>query len=484
MHIALYRKYRPKDFDEVAGEQDIVKTIKASLSTNKMSHAYLFAGPRGLGKTTIARLIAKGVNCLKNGVTDAPCNECENCIAITEGNFMDMVEIDAASNRGIDEIRDLKDKINYKPSKGRKKVYIIDEVHMLTKEAFNALLKTLEEPPEHVIFILATTEPEKIIPTIISRCQRYDFRTFSINDMVARLQYISKEEKIEISDKGLEMIFEASGGSMRDAVSILERISINYLNESIDQEKIESVLGITPAKRLDNFLFLIRESKKADLIQELNKIYQDGLDIELFFKDLGKLCKEIMMKETNFIEEGIKIIGSIYDTLAKFKFEEDKRLVGYVLINEIYRSTIQQPEMVAIKTGISKEKIVEETAVEVVEYVEGKKITIAEVKKVWENTLKLVKKEKISLISFLISGYPNKVEKNVIEIMFDNENSFQQGQMTKKDNSEILKNALEKILETRLTLKFSLKNKVKKESKNRNDNDELSEQIMSFFGGK
>ena len=253
MHITLYRKYRPKNFEEVAGQKEIVKTIKTSLRNGKTSHAYLFTGPRGVGKTTLARLIAKGVNCLENGITDEPCNRCENCLAINNGTFLDMVEIDAASNRGIDEIRQLKEKINYQPVKGRKKIYIIDEVHMLTKEAFNALLKTLEEPPEHVIFILATTEADKILPTIISRCQRYDFKTLSLNDMKEQLRFIGKNEGVDIPDDVLELIYESSGGSVRDAVSILERIMVTCLGEEITLEKSEEVLGVTSAKKMEEF---------------------------------------------------------------------------------------------------------------------------------------------------------------------------------------------------------------------------------------
>ena len=212
MHITLYRKYRPKDFSEIAGESDIVKTLKNSLDNDRISHAYLFSGPRGVGKTTSARLIAKGVNCLKNGISSSPCNECENCREIDNGSFIDLIEIDAASNRGIDEIRELKDKINYQPSKGRKKIYIIDEVHMLTKEAFNALLKTLEEPPEHVIFILATTEPDKILPTIISRCQRYDFKSLTYTEVKDKLSEICRGENVEIDEGSLGLIYESSGG--------------------------------------------------------------------------------------------------------------------------------------------------------------------------------------------------------------------------------------------------------------------------------
>ncbi|MDO4589681.1 MAG: DNA polymerase III subunit gamma/tau, partial [Fusobacterium sp.] len=282
MHITLYRKYRPKNFEEIAGQKEIVKTLKASLRNGKTSHAYLFTGPRGVGKTTIARLIAKGVNCLKNGITDEPCNECANCLSINEGNFMDMIEIDAASNRGIDEIRQLKEKINYQPVNGRKKIYIIDEVHMLTKEAFNALLKTLEEPPEHVIFILATTEADKILPTIISRCQRYDFKALSPNEMKEKLGDIAKAEGIEVPDDVLDLIYENSGGSMRDATSILERVMITCLDEKITLEKAEQVLGVTPVKKMQEFLEKLLEKNYTNLIKILDDFWRESVEIELF----------------------------------------------------------------------------------------------------------------------------------------------------------------------------------------------------------
>ena len=234
MHITLYRKYRPSSFSEVSGENEIVKSLKLSLKNKSMAHAYLFSGPRGVGKTTIARLIAKGVNCLNLKETGEPCNECKNCKAINEGRFSDLIEIDAASNRSIDEIRSLKEKINYQPVEGLKKVYIIDEAHMLTKEAFNALLKTLEEPPAHVMFILATTELEKILPTIISRCQRYDFKPLDLEEMKSGLEHILKEENLSMTDDVYPVIYENSSGSMRDSISILERLIVTANGEEID----------------------------------------------------------------------------------------------------------------------------------------------------------------------------------------------------------------------------------------------------------
>ena len=414
MHITLYRKYRPKNFEEVAGQKEIVKTIKTSLRNGKTSHAYLFTGPRGVGKTTLARLIAKGVNCLENGITDEPCNRCENCLAINNGTFLDMVEIDAASNRGIDEIRQLKEKINYQPVKGRKKIYIIDEVHMLTKEAFNALLKTLEEPPEHVIFILATTEADKILPTIISRCQRYDFKTLSLNDMKEQLRFIGKNEGVDIPDDVLELIYESSGGSVRDAVSILERIMVTCLGEEITLEKSEEVLGVTSAKKMEEFLMEIKEKNYTKLVKTLDNFWNDSVEIELFFKDFAKYCKGLMAKGELEIEKGLTIIGCIFDSLNKFKYEEDKRLVGYVIVDNLMKRTVKPTEVI-VERVVEKEitPTKEEIKSERKEKLEG--ITLEYIAGKWNEIVKEAKREKITLGAFLITAKPYKLEDDILD---------------------------------------------------------------------
>lgn len=483
MHITLYRKYRPKDFSEIAGEGDIVRTLKNSLDNDRISHAYLFSGPRGVGKTTSARLIAKGVNCLKNGISSTPCNECENCREIDNGNFIDLIEIDAASNRGIDEIRELKDKINYQPSKGRKKIYIIDEVHMLTKEAFNALLKTLEEPPEHVIFILATTEPDKILPTIISRCQRYDFQPLTYGEVKEKLSEICRGENVEIDEGSLGLIYESSGGSMRDAISILERVIITYLGEKIDEDKCSKVIGVTSKSLLKEFLDIIKGGRVSEGAVFLDKLWLESLDIEKFFKDFGKYVKNLVLEGKLEAEEGLGIIGNIFDSLNKFKSEEDKRLLGYVVLNSLIKKTKQEvKEVVVEKQVVYKEapKKIETSEIvsrEVLEEVPTVNISLEDIKNRWTEIVRAAKNEKMTFSAFLMDALPYKVEENILYIRF-NSNLFAKEQMETEYYNTIFQDVVERITGVKLRIKYIFKENKNEKGKNESD---FTSQLMTYF---
>lgn len=290
--IALYRKYRPDNFKETIGQEHIKTVLENALITGKVSHAYLFSGPRGTGKTSLARIIAKSLNC-KDRKDANPCGKCNICIGINEGRILDLIEIDAASNRGIDEIRDLREKVKFSPTEGEYKVFIIDEVHMLTKEAFNALLKTLEEPPEHAIFILATTEIHKVPSTIISRCQRHDFKRIRLNDIVAKLSDIAKKEKVKISDEALETIGETAEGGLRDAISLLDQLSSSGV-ENIEEKDVENILGIAPYVAVFEFVKALLSGDSAKAIEVMDKAQNSGVDLIIFTKSAAELTRKIL----------------------------------------------------------------------------------------------------------------------------------------------------------------------------------------------
>ena len=481
MHITLYRKYRPSSFSEVSGENEIVKSLKLSLKNKSMAHAYLFSGPRGVGKTTIARLIAKGVNCLNLKETGEPCNECKNCKAINEGRFSDLIEIDAASNRSIDEIRSLKEKINYQPVEGLKKVYIIDEAHMLTKEAFNALLKTLEEPPAHVIFILATTELEKILPTIISRCQRYDFKPLDLEEMKSGLEHILKEENLSMTDDVYPVIYENSSGSMRDSISILERLIVTANGKEINLKIAEDTLGITPSSRIKIFLNKILNENEYDIINELESLANESFDIELFFKDLAKYCKNAILKKELDIDKGLKIISTIYDVIGKFKFEDDKKLVGYVIVAEILSNTKQT----VVKVVTTTQTNVNPTNSSIEEIKKDKvniKLTISDVKNNWNSILAEANNKRLSYRAFLMGANPVKIENNTLFINYDRKFKFAKEQMeTPEYSQEFTKIVREFFNEDNLEIKYEVVGQKKDEE---NNNSEFFKKIENYFKGE
>ena len=289
---ALYRTYRPQTFDEVAGQKHIIRTLRNALANNKIAHAYLFCGPRGTGKTTMAKLFAKALNC-EEGIGHQ-CNKCSNCKEIIDGSHPDVIEIDAASNNGVEQVRDLVDKVNYLPIKGKYKVYIIDEVHMMTANAFNALLKTLEEPPAHVIFILATTEPHEIIPTILSRCQRYDFTKVADADIEERMMTILEKEGVQYDKAAVRAIISLADGGMRDALSILDQI-LAYSNNTLSVNDVYSIFGLISNKEK---VSLIQEINAGDISASLEKVKnfsEGGVDIARLTQDILEILKDVLI---------------------------------------------------------------------------------------------------------------------------------------------------------------------------------------------
>jgi DNA polymerase III subunit gamma/tau len=380
---ALYRTYRPSTFEEVAGQKVIVQTLQNALNQNKIAHAYLFAGPRGTGKTTMAKLFAKALNCEKG--IGHQCNECSNCLAVNDGSHQDIIEIDAASNNGVDDIRALVDNVNYAPIKGRYKVYIIDEVHMMSANAFNALLKTLEEPPSHVVFILATTEPHKIIPTILSRCQRYNFSKVSDKDIKQRMIEILKIENISYEESAIDLIISLADGGVRDALSMLDQV-LAYANQTLNEEDVLDLFALLNKTDKLDLLYAIKDHNVKLLMNKISHFLDKGIDVRRLSADLLGLLKDLLIfyktkdeslmlfltkREAKHLSANLslsrlnELINSLLKALNDFRFVTDLRslfeltLLQMASSGDDFTSTkIEQPvNPTSLETSSKKEPI-------------------------------------------------------------------------------------------------------------------------------
>jgi len=356
-NLALYRKYRPSDFANLVGQDHIRITLTNAIKSGHISQAYLFAGPRGTGKTSTARLIAKALNCEnpKNGYE--PCNECSTCKDIESGRFIDLLEIDAASNRGIDEVRDLNEKIHFAPTRGDYKVYIIDEVHMMTTPAFNALLKTLEEPPEHAYFIFATTEVHKIPETILSRCQRFDFRRITETDIKNRLKFIAKSEKIEAEEKALDAIAHYVNGGMRDAIGIFEQL---ISNNKVVFKEVQALLGITGKPVLEELYSYLQDKDTVKALNLITKIYDQGSDLKQFLHDfIGYLRKNMLVavlnKKIDQVKRTIEIIDIFQSAEREIYFADIPQLPLEIAIIKV-TGNLKTPNVEATEPETKAEK--------------------------------------------------------------------------------------------------------------------------------
>ncbi|HPP29306.1 MAG TPA: DNA polymerase III subunit gamma/tau [bacterium] len=522
MYLVLARKYRPKNFDEVWGQKHITEALKKAIKEGRTAHAYLFAGPRGTGKTSVARVFARALNCEK-GPTLTPCDRCEICRTITAGSSMDVLEIDAASNRGIDEIRNLRENVNLTPSNARFKIYIIDEVHMLTEPAWNALLKTLEEPPDYVKFFLATTTPEKIPPTIISRCQRFNFKPFKIEELVEKLKEICKKEGFTIEEPVLKEIYEFSGGSMRDALSILDQLIVNAENNNISYQSVKEFLGLVEEKSIGELLTLVREQNVKKLLSLFHALLSEGKDPAIILEGIIKKFKGIILGR---IEDGGNVIS-----------EEDKRL--YLSFNEVDTETllnavstvieyknrlymenipvvlseillIKLAHMLGDKTTLQQKKIergdevlsekkpsIKEESIfsqgktekekphsEKEVKAKGEKIPLKSEEEVlshWKVILSEIKKARPTLEAALREGTPIKFKDNTLFISFSKKYEFHKSLIENQHNNiKTIEDALAKITGIK-DIKVSLLSEGKQESPL--DNGEIKK-IVDFFGGE
>ena len=430
MYQALYRKYRPKDFDSVVGQNAIVKTLKNSIINHNFTHAYMFFGPRGTGKTTISKIFARNINCLdpKDGIA---CGKCDHCKVSFSKDCIDIIEIDAASNNGVDEIRELKNKISLVPSELKYKVYIIDEVHMLSIGAFNALLKTLEEPPEHAIFILATTDPQKVPETVVSRCQCFSFKKISVDTIKEKLEYVCKEEKIKIDEEVLENIAILSDGGLRDALGLLDKLT-SYTDKKITMEDFVSINGIISNKQLDEFVSSIMNGDIAKVLSSINDFDNDGKNLIQVITQILNYSRNLMVdhylnntKLAYDINKLQSFINKLNESMFDVKKSDNTRIfIEMLILNYMSSNTITNKvvENVVVEKEIAKEEKIESKEVIEPKKEEVKQEVVEEedeefdFSKEYEDTEEEVEDVPIKTSNSLVISMPQKIL-NIDEIM-------------------------------------------------------------------
>jgi len=460
-YLVFARKYRPQSFDEVIGQQHVTKTLQNAIKLNRIHHAYLLSGPRGTGKTTTARILAKALNCEK-GPTPEPCNKCKNCESITKGNALDVIEIDAASNRGIDDIKEFRETVKFAPTHFKYKVYIIDEAHQITKDAFNVLLKTLEEPPEYVVFVFCTTEVQKFPDTILSRCQQFNFRLATIPEIKSLLEEILKKEKIKFEEKAVELIARAGEGSLRDSLSILDQIA--SFTKDIKKDDVVYILGLIPEEEIKDFVFILKKGDKKKLLLKLDEIIQKGWRLDRLIDQLIDFFRLILKYKFGFLEsiltdtrkdvmnlskkfeerEIIWMIEVLSQTKNRIRWSKNpinivelnllKIASGYIPVDEVIKSLKEEREKLSVV-----EEIVEKNDRNIKE--NEKKLTHDEI---WNTFMTRLKKEKITLYNFIKEAKKNFNQKEKIMIMEFPANFNYQKEYTEK-NIDSLKNLWKEI---------------------------------------
>ena len=536
MYQALYRQYRPKTFDDVLGQKHITITLKNQIQKENIGHAYLFSGTRGTGKTSTAKIFSRAVNCL-NSQDGNPCNECEICKGILDESIIDVIEMDAASNRGIDDIRELRDKVIYPPARAKYKVYIIDEVHMLTIQAFNALLKTLEEPPKHLIFILATTEPEKLPQTILSRCQRFDFKRITTKDIIESMKGICSNLGLDVAGRVLSLIARNSDGAMRDALSLLDQC-ISFGKGKITYEDAIGILGIVNTGLIINIIDNIIHKNLENVLETIDEVIQNGKDIHQFIKDLIMHFRNLMIIKTsknplelidideelleeyteqgknlelNFILKSLDIL-TVADEKAKWSTQPriilEMAVIQIIKLEDIYsleerirrleeglpreiRATRERPKVEVVhmentqevkKKEIRQEEPKENSSEKQSFSDDGKEIEFDAIVKDWQQILQSIKSKKMNIFALLIEGQPIGYSNNTLTIGYKEGFGFHKDAIEKPANKEFVENTISAYFKKNIDIRFIMGNEKPKVENEKKNKDKAIKEVIDFFG--